>query len=274
MANYIDFKRCFTITYGDQAENHKGMQVIGELAEKGFNLQDLLFAKNNFEKLGSICELIDLRDSVKDEEIKNNLDPAYVLIIRNGVGAILKDLKKTSDDMYDEQKVLDVDKKAKMYGRVVNKHARHNLCFSTESQEPDYENGKGRIVSFDNVPLTNYVRNKIPEIIGQIGENLQAEGNYYYDTSKCGIGYHGDSERLKVVAVRLGKTIPLCFLWFYKNKYVNGMTYINDFKNGDMYIMSEKATGNDWKKKNIYTLRHSAGCEKYTSLPVPYTVNY
>jgi hypothetical protein len=263
-----------TITYGDQAENHKGMQIIGHLAEKGFNHQDLLNAKKNFEKLGSICELLDLRDSVKDEQIKINLDPAYVLIIRNGVNSILKDIEKNSDDMYNEQKILNVDKKAKMYGRVVNKHARHNLCFSNENQEPDYENGKGRIVSFDTVPLTNYVRNKIPEIIGDIGNNLQAEGNYYYDSNKCGIGYHGDSERLKVIAVRLGKTIPLCFLWFYKNKYVDGITYISDLKNGDMYIMSEKATGNDWKKKNIYTLRHSAGCGKYINLPVPYTINY
>jgi hypothetical protein len=37
---------------------------------------------------------------------------------------------------------------------------------------------------------------------------------------------------------------------------------------GDMYIMSEKAVGTDWKKKNICTLRHSAGIKgsKYTTL--------
>lgn len=265
MAYNID---TITITYGDQAENHKGMQIIGELAEKGFSHQDLLNAKEKFEKLGCISELLDLRVSVKNEEIKVNLEPAYVLIVRNAIDVILKDIEKTSDNMYDEQKILNVDKKALMYGRVVNKHARHNLCFSNKSQEPDYVNGKGRIVSFDDVPLTNYVRKKISEIIGDIGQDLQAEGNYYYDRDKCGIGYHGDSERLKVIAVRLGKPIPLCFLWFYKNKYVDGITYISDLKNGDIYIMSEKATGNDWKKKNIYTLRHSAGCGKYISLPV------
>ena len=53
---------------------------------------------------------------------------------------------------------------------------------------------------------------KLPEIIGDIGQDLQAERNYYYDRNKCGIGYHGDSERLKVIVVRLGKTIPLCYL--------------------------------------------------------------
>ena len=130
MANNNEFTQTFTLTFGDVAENHKGMQIIGHLAEKGFSHQDLLNAKENFEKLGSICELLDLRNSIKDKQIKVNLVPTYVLIIRNGVGSILKNIEKNENDMYDEQKVLNVDKKAKMYGRVVNKHARHNLCFS------------------------------------------------------------------------------------------------------------------------------------------------
>ena len=33
---------------------------------------------------------------------------------------------------------LQWDKKAKMYGKVVNKHARYNICFGNESQDPDY----------------------------------------------------------------------------------------------------------------------------------------
>ena len=35
---------------------------------------------------------------------------------------------------------------------------------------------------------------------------------------------------------------------------------------GDVYIMSEKAVGADWKLKSKYTLRHAAGADKYTSL--------
>tara|TARA_A100001388_G_C28587386_1_gene411815 strand:- start:141 stop:722 length:582 start_codon:yes stop_codon:yes gene_type:complete len=35
---------------------------------------------------------------------------------------------------------------------------------------------------------------------------------------------------------------------------------------GDVYIMSEKAVGADWKLKSKYTLRHSAGADKYRSL--------
>ena len=30
--------------------------------------------------------------------------------------------------------------------------------------------------------------------------------------------------------------------------------------------MSEKAVGTDWKRKKFPTLRHAAGCEKYTKI--------
>ena len=36
---------------------------------------------------------------------------------------------------------------------------------------------------------------------------------------------------------------------------------------GDIYVMSEKATGYDWKKRNRLTVRHAAGCEKYLKVP-------
>jgi hypothetical protein len=35
---------------------------------------------------------------------------------------------------------------------------------------------------------------------------------------------------------------------------------------GDVYIMSEKTVGTDWKKKTIPTLRHATGCAKFTTL--------
>ena len=61
--------------------------------------------------------------------------------------------------------------------------------------------------------------------------------------------------------------MSLYFNWFHKHKSVGNMLKI-DLNNGDMYIMSEKAVGTDWKKKNIYTLRHSACKEgvKYSVL--------
>ena len=69
--------------------------------------------------------------------------------------------------MFEEQAILNVDKKAFMYGKVVNKNARWNLCFDEKSREPDYENGKGRIISFDDVPITNNLRNVFDKYFGE-----------------------------------------------------------------------------------------------------------
>uniref|UniRef100_A0A6C0CBB0 Alpha-ketoglutarate-dependent dioxygenase AlkB-like domain-containing protein n=1 Tax=viral metagenome TaxID=1070528 RepID=A0A6C0CBB0_9ZZZZ len=253
--------KTFTLTFCDRAENHKGMQMIGDIANHGFTLQDLKATKHNFEVAGYKSTLVKLNKLLPADV---DADNAYILIIRNGVDCILGN-KGDRDDLFTEQDELDHDKKAFMYGRVVNKHARHNLCFSDVAQEPDYEDGKGRIVAFDDVPLTKYLRNNFKKYIPDKAAELQAEGNYYYDVNKCGIGYHGDSERVIVIGVRLGETLSLHYQWYHNSQAV-GKNLRLELHHGDVYLMSEKATGNDWKKKLIYTLRHAAGCNKYTDL--------
>jgi hypothetical protein len=255
--------KAVTITFGDQAENHVGMQQIGQMATCGFSIDELKLAKTKFEQLGCICELIDLNQGLPNGVVA---DSACVLVIRKGIDKILSKITKTPANlMFEEQNNLNTDKKALMYGRVVNKHARHNLCFADFSQEPDYENGLGRVVSFDDIPLTKGIREALPKYFGNKTLNLPAEGNYYFDASKTGIGFHGDSERRIVVAVRLGESIPLVYNWFHNSQAI-GQRIDLVLNHGDMYAMSEKAVGTDWKKKSSYTLRHAAGCAKYTTL--------
>lgn len=237
-----------TVTFGDCAENHVGMQKIGELAENGFSHAELIEFKKYFDNLDFETNLIDL---VKLGE--KDHDPAYVLVVRDGVLAF------TDPDMFlQEQLALSWDKKAKMRGRVVNKRARHNLVYDEISQEPDYENGKGRIVAFKDVPNLAEVRDGLNTLTNSC---LLAEGNHYYK-DHCGIGYHGDSERRKVVGVRLGESTPLCYQWYHWSNPIgdNGKIILN---HGDIYFMSEKATGFDWKKRSQITLRHAAGARKY-----------
>ena len=115
-----------TLTFGDVGENHKGMQKIGNMVEKGdgFNLTDLKEIKKKFKKLNCECELYYLnKELIEDEEA----DDAHVLVIRNAIQNILKDTKYTYDELLTEQLNLEYDKKAFMYGRVVNKNARYNL---------------------------------------------------------------------------------------------------------------------------------------------------
>jgi alkylated DNA repair dioxygenase AlkB len=248
--------RTFTITFGDQAENHKGMQIIGNLANvgDGFNNDDMKQIMINWSDIGAECELLNLAELSG----LSGLPDASVLIIRNG----LEMLEIPPDDMFEEQLSLDYDKLAYMYGRVVNKKARWNICFGNDNQDPDYENKKGRIVEWNEVPLLKVFMELMPDLFGEKANKLYGEGNYYYDINKCGIGYHGDSERRKVIAVRLGASMPLYYQWYKDNKPVGNRIKV-PLNHGDIYVMSEKAVGTDWKRKSIYTLRHAAGCNNF-----------
>jgi hypothetical protein len=259
----------FTLTFGEVAENHARMQQIGELATSGISIEELKLAQSKFDAVGCKCEYIDInaalpQDVLFDElhKVGFGIKPAAILIIRGGVEKLLG---VSADALFDEHKDLPVDKHALMYGRVVNKHARHNLCFSDVDQDPDYEHGKGRIISFARLPFTSQIRAKLPEFVGPKAIGLQAEGNYYYDVAKCGIGFHGDGERRIVIAARLGASMPIHYQWFYQNKPV-GSRVEAIINHGDIYIMSEKAVGTDWKTRSQYTLRHAAGCPKYLKI--------
>ncbi len=255
--NTISRNPIITITFGDVAENHARMQQIGRISSRGFTHNELNSAKEAFEDIGYATELVHLNEYLKTDDAED----AYILIIRSGIGALLCD-SADADELMQENILLEWDKKAKMYGRVVNKHARYNLCYSDEAQEPDYIQGKGRIIPWNQVPLLSSVRESIPKFLGEQAEELQAEGNLYFDPSKCGIGFHGDSERRKVFAIRLGGSMSLHYQWYFNSKPIGERVRLT-IHHGDCYVMSDKAVGNDWKKKTIYTLRHAAGCNKF-----------
>jgi hypothetical protein len=233
----------FSLTFAESVENHRGMEIIGDIANEGWQMDELEHLANQFNG-----EMHILNQSPEHE-------PAMLVIFRNGLKTIFN---IEHDDMFEEQNALKKDSKCFMYGRVVEKKARHNLCFADFNQEPDYEKGKGTIINFKDVNLLNSFRNKLGETFGKHFKNLYAEGNYYYDLEKTYIGEHGDTERKRVLCVRLGQTMPIYFRWFYKSEAVSEIMRF-DVNGGDIYIMSEKAVGFDWKKKNIHTLRHSAG---------------
>lgn len=133
-----------TITFGDQAENHRGMQKIGKIQERGYDKEELLLAKSVFEKRGYVCELVNLNDHLEEAA-----DEAFVLVIKRGVEALLASSDYSSKDLFEELVNLEWDSKILNYGKVMNKRARYNLCFGNESQEPLYEQGKGRIIPWN-----------------------------------------------------------------------------------------------------------------------------
>eukprot|EP00164_Ancoracysta_twista_P013610 GFYU01021801.1.p1 GENE.GFYU01021801.1~~GFYU01021801.1.p1 ORF type:complete len:339 (+),score=20.23 GFYU01021801.1:74-1018(+) len=261
-------RETISITLGDCAEGHTGMERLGQAAPEGFDEADLRRAQEYFESRGCECTLDCLNDQLPGEVV--GVECAFVLFIRKGVNKLLSQ-SSTEDGGGADALIRELttrfewDKKARMRGRVVNKHARHNVCFGNQSQEADFEAGRGTVVAWQDVPMLHKVRNELAHIIGPKAAELKGEGNRYYDVTKCGIGFHGDSERKKVVALRLGAQMDIQWQWFHKSSPV-GKRYVNYLGHGDMYIMSEKTVGYDWKRSSIHTLRHAAGSKKFTTI--------
>jgi len=174
---------------------------------------------------------------------------------------VIKNCIPNYNNLYQELLNINYDKKAFMRGRVVNKIARYNVCFADISQSPDYEAKKGTIVNFADIPLLQELRSYIEFITS---DKLLTEANYYYNR-QCGIGYHKNSERHKVVCCRFGEALDMHFQWYYNHKPV-GENIAIPLEGGDIYIMSHKAVGNDWHRSKICTLRHATGNSKYTTV--------
>ena len=269
----------WTITFSECVENHAGMQQYGTKSERGFTASEINEAGKIADSLGFRVEYHDLSELLpenKRKEFPKEIESSQIVIIREGCklfsdeGSSLKKYGPTGgnvEKLINEIKMTAdiVDKQALMRGRVVNKLARWNLCFADHHQVADIENGKGTIKPFSEMPNLAIVRNKLPLLLGNPAKNLFAELNYYYNVKKCGIGYHGDSERRFVIALRFGASLPLHYQWYHESKPV-GRNLKLMLNNCDLYIMGEKAAGTDWKRRKVPTLRHSAGCDKYVNV--------
>jgi len=259
MAAYNPSDVTLTTTFGDQSENHVGMEKNGIARESGLTNAELNEAKKKFQALGLECIFLDLtRLLPADVPFEGE---ASLLIIRNGVSAFgaPKGSASAADQMLEENLVQTFDTQYwdRRRGKVLNKHARYNNCIGDVAQVADIANKKGTIVPFSSLPVTNEIRKRLPEFLGEKVRDLVAENNLYYST-RCYIQWHPDKERKIVVACRLGRSMQLHFRWYYRFQVVSRAMSIT-LNHGDMYVMSAKAVGTDGGKSSIPTLRHAAG---------------
>ena len=188
-------KAAVCLTFGEQSENHAGMEINGDgLADTGFTVGELQDIKLKLEEKGIHSELHILNRALANPE---DVIEAGVLFIKNGVQNLIEeDAKK----MFKEQLQFDWDRKYwdNRRQKVLNKRARFNVCYGEESVEPDYENKRGTIIGFDRVPILKKLKDNLSVFFGEKASNLEVEGNLYYDVSKMEVS--GDSERKRVIA--------------------------------------------------------------------------
>ena len=280
-----------SLTMAPGGENHRGNQLIGRMPVKGegFTHNDICFMAEYFKHINfEGVEVLDLNimSGIEHEAFKNIEEDNYakVLILRNYSNKTKEIYKELIADTW--EKYLDPNKyrveiidgkEVRKRGKVLNKHARRNLCYVAGMQQtPNYIEGKGTIVDLNTKEDLKGVVMKLEKelksalSIGGSESKVEinvVEGNRYYDLKKTGIGFHGDTERVVVICLTIGGggSYPMRWQWFKDGKPVGNPIDV-ELNDGDVYVMSEKAVGADWKLRSKYTLRHAAGAEKYRSL--------
>ena len=292
-----------SLTCAPGGENHAGMEIIGRMPVKGegFKASDIEGLGTYFVDQADAwitqdgietVTVLDLNTLSGENTIMGlgSDDQARVLLLRRWVQSMFEDT--TVQDIYKEliadtwdAEYLDKNKyrieivdgvETKVRGKRMNKRARTNLCYvAGREQEPDVWKGKGRIVDLKKKTALNLAVDRLRSMIEagliEIGSKTKVEinvveGNRYYNLKNTGIGFHGDTERVVVICISIGcDNYPMRWQWF-KDGMPVGDTIDITLNCGDVYIMSEKAVGADWKLRSIYTLRHAAGAKKYTGL--------
>ncbi len=292
-----------SLTCAPGGENHAGMEIIGRMPVKGegFKAGDIEGLATYFEDKAEVWIWEDGIETVSVLNLNSlsgqspimgldSEDQARVLLLRRWVQATFEDT--TVQDIYKEliadtwdAEYLDRNKyrieivdgvETKVRGKRMNKRARTNLCYvAGREQEPDVWKGKGRIVDLKKKTALNQAVDRLRSMIeeGLLSFDSKTkleinvvEGNRYYNLKNTGIGFHGDTERVVVICISIGcDNYPMRWQWFKDGMPVGNPIDIL-LNCGDVYIMSEKAVGADWKLRSIYTLRHAAGAKKYTGL--------
>jgi len=300
IAAFMDSER-FSLTCAPGGENNRGMEIIGRMPIKGegFTAYDIEGLGPYFKDIAKCHEnhnpvaVLDLNVLSLNETIDDlpDEDQARVLLLRNWAGVwcgrqdwtkkVYRELasRRWDAEYLDPNKyrteIVD-GKEVKVRGKPMNKRARTNLCFvAGREQEPAVLEGKGSIYDLKKMGALVTGVEKLKEQIAagliEIGSKTKVEinvveGNRYYNLKNTGIGFHGDTERVVVICISIGcDNYPMRWQWF-KDGMPVGKSIDITLNSGDVYIMSEKAVGSDWKLSSKYTLRHSAGAKKYRDL--------
>jgi hypothetical protein len=282
-----------SLTMAPGGENNRGMEIIGRMPimGEGFTAKDIGGLGMLFRKQHENIEVLNLNELSGNEIIQNlkKEDQGRVLVIRNWTEISGFDTNEIYNECVQDEwdaEYLDPNKyrieivdgkEVKIRGKRMNKRARKNICWAYNmEQNPAVYEGKGRIVDVLKRPILNAAVEKLKKQISNglivIGSKTKVEinvieGNRYYNLKNTGIGYHGDTERVVVICLTIGGggNYPMCWQWFNDAMPVGNNINIG-LNDGDVYIMSEKAVGADWKLRSKYTIRHAAGAKKYLSL--------
>lgn len=205
------------------------------------------------------CEFIRLHKSTQGSQAPY----AYVLLVRKIVPKILPE-----DTIFDELCSKRNDKKQFTRRGIMDMKSRWRLKVADKSQEPDYTtSGRGIVHSFEDMPCASALRNFLLKVartggVDKMSSPLSAEAAIFHAQYKpsqrkyvrcSGIGFHGDERKL-IIGASVGDETILEF-HAYRNRLFTGKPVTIQLGHGDMYFMSQAASGHDWTQ-NGYANPH------------------
>ena len=254
----------YAITFGEVAILHVGGKEYGKgRLDKGFSTDELKnIAENNLN-----TEYISISNKLPKKLRKDN--EAGILVFRsisNNQNIKNKKFtlalnKKEADKLYLEQDSIDYDQKYwdNRRQKTLNKRARYNIVFCKNKINHSSDYKQCSVTAFSDLKYLKKFRKRLHLILGQKAKKLNAEGNKYFH-GKAGIGYHGDAERKIVICLSLGKPTTLRYHWRLPGSSEHTLQPTDiKLNHGDVYVMSEKATGWDWKLRSKVRVVHGAG---------------
>jgi alkylated DNA repair dioxygenase AlkB len=235
------------------------------IREHGFQVDELQQIATQINQQQSStaasAEILVISDALPAEHRADN--QAAVLVIRNGAQLFCPGIKDPTAKLLQEQQDIEYDHKFwnARQKKTMNKRARFNTTFGDKSIAPSDDFRTPSTHAWP--PTLKAFRSGLVEVLGDRAINLNAEGNHYYE-KKSGIGYHGDAERKIVICLSLGGESVLRYHWRMPGSSEHTMEGVDvHVRSGDVYVMSEKATGYDWRSRSKIRVVHGAGSDKY-----------
>lgn len=253
----------YALTFGEVAILHIGSMEVSKAGapRRGFTVAELQVAAARAEAEGMRCELVMLSD-VLPEALRSG-NEAATLVLR--AGASLAGGANAADRLLAEQAAVEYDRQFwdGRRKRTLHKRARHNVVFGDEGLEHSDDFRQFTVRAFSDLPRLAEFRAALPRWLGPLAAGLQAEGNHYFEAAS-GIGFHGDSERRIVICLSLGRSSCLRYHWRLPGSSEHTLPAVDiELRHGDVYVMSEKATGYDWRSRSKVRVVHAAGSNKY-----------
>lgn len=251
----------YSVVFGDHCaidDHNPNQRGLGAVAEKGWDEDFLRQTASKLREQGVDAEIVELTPHC---EVAGAAD-ACVLVVRNFN-------QQLCDTLYGNIDTFKFDDFKKMYGKVCDSHSRHLLYIGNTASAPNREESKHTVLPWEDEPELRGIRDWMRSSIGQCDEISVGCVLKYPNIERCGISWHGDGDRKKTALFRLGPNSerhPLHFAWFHRHDIVSPVISV-ELKHGDFIMYSAKATGADFKKSSIPTVRHATGFLKQGAHP-------